>query len=109
MGDYSMTEKRKNERVKKWIKSEVHSDEHISFSSSVDLSKGGIFISTPEPLNNGSQVNLSIHIPGNGEVEVKGIVKWIRSDETDSDKAGMGIEFVNINSDFKKKLDELIK
>lgn len=104
-----MAEKRKNERVKKWVKSEVHSDEHITFSSSVDLSRGGIFISTPEPLSNGSEVSLSIHLPEHGEVEIKGIVKWIRSDETGSDKAGMGIEFVNINSELKKKLDDLIK
>jgi uncharacterized protein (TIGR02266 family) len=104
-----MSEKRKSERVKKWIKSEVHSDEHVSFSSSVDLSRGGIFISTPEPLNNGSEVNLSIHIPGHGELEVKGVVKWIRSEETSSNKAGMGIEFVGMSSDFKKKLDELMK
>ena len=104
-----MAEKRKNERVKKWVKSEVHSDEHITFSSSVDLSRGGIFISTPEPLINGSEVSLSIHLPEHGEIEIKGIVKWIRSDETGSDKAGMGIEFVNINSELKKKLDDLIK
>ena len=104
-----MADKRKSERVKKWVKSEVHSDEHVTFSSSVDLSRGGIFISTPEPLNNGSEVNLSIHLPGHGEVEVKGIVKWIRADESDSEKAGMGIEFVNLSTDLKKKLDEVIK
>ena len=42
-------------------------------------------------------------------MEIKGVVKWVRTDETDSEKAGMGIEFVNVNSDLKKKLDELVK
>jgi len=104
-----MSDKRKSERIKKGIKSEVYSDEHVSFSSTVDLSKGGIFISTPEPINNGSEVNMLIHIPEHGELEIKGIVKWVRSDETDNEKAGMGIEFINVNSDLKKKLDELVK
>ncbi len=104
-----MTDKRKNARIKKQVKSEVFSEEHVSFSSAVDLSKGGIFISTPEPLGNGSEVKMSIHIPGHGEMEVKGVVKWVRESETDSEKAGMGIEFIDLNSDLKKKLDDFIK
>jgi len=104
-----MSDKRKSERIKKGVKSEVISEEHVSFSSAVDLSKGGIFISTPEPLGNGSEVNMTIHIPGHGELEVKGIVKWVRSEETDTEKAGMGIEFTNVNSDLKKKLEDFIE
>lgn len=104
-----MSDKRKSERIKKGIKSEVFSQEHASFSSSVDLSKGGIFISTPEPLGNGSEVNMIIHMPGHGELEVKGVVRWVRTDETESTRAGMGIEFTNVNTDLKKKLDELVK
>ncbi|HNX22430.1 MAG TPA: PilZ domain-containing protein [Spirochaetota bacterium] len=104
-----MPDKRKSERIKKGVKSEVYADEHVSFSSAVDLSKGGIFISTPEPLSNGSEVNMSIHMPGHGEVEIKGVVKWVRSEESDTEKAGMGIEFINVNNDLKKKLDELVK
>jgi uncharacterized protein (TIGR02266 family) len=104
-----MPDKRKSERIRKGIKSEVFADEHVSFSSSVDLSKGGIFISTPDPLSNGSEVNMSIHMPGHGEIEIKGVVKWVRTDEIGSEKAGMGIEFVNISSDLKKKLDELVE
>jgi len=103
-----MSNNRKSERIKKEVKSEVIADEHVSFSSTVDLSKGGIFISTPEPLSKGSEVNMSIHIPGHGELEVKGVVKWVRADESDSEKAGMGIEFVNVSNDFKKKLEEVI-
>ncbi|NCU32098.1 MAG: PilZ domain-containing protein, partial [Candidatus Moranbacteria bacterium] len=53
------SDKRKEERVKKEIKSEVVSEELISRSSTVDLSRGGIFISTPEPLKSGSEVTLT--------------------------------------------------
>lgn len=104
-----MSDKRKSERIKKGIKSEVYSEEHASFSSTVDLSKGGIFISTPEPLGSGSEVSMSIHIPGHGEIDVKGIVKWVRADETETEKAGMGIEFIDVDSELKKKLDDYVK
>jgi len=103
-----MSDKRKTHRVKKTVKSEVRAEDSITLSSSVDLSKGGIFISTPEPLSNGSNVNLTIFIPGTGEVEVRGVVKWIRGDESQGGKAGMGIEFIDVNEDISKKLDELI-
>ena len=103
-----MNEHRKSPRINKKIKSEVVSEDHVSFSSSVDLSQGGIFISTPEPLGNGSNVKLTIVIPGNEELEVQGIVKWVRADESDKGRAGMGIEFVNISGEVSKKLENLI-
>ena len=106
---YEMTEHRKTHRINKKVKSEVRSDEAITLSSSVDLSRGGIFISTPEPLGNGSNVNLTIIIPGNGEIEVQGVVKWVRGDETESGKAGMGIEFINVDGDVSRKLEGLLE
>lgn len=104
-----MQDKRKSERIRKKIKSEVVSDEFAAFSSVVDLSKGGIFISTPEPPGKNSEVNMMIHMPGHGEIEIKGIVRWVRTDDTDSERAGMGIEFTDISGDLRKKLDDLVK
>jgi len=104
-----MSDKRKSERIKKQIKSEISSEEHITLSSSVDLSNGGVFISTPEPLENGSEVMMSIKLPHDEEVEVKGIVKWIRSDESEGGRAGMGIEFVDLDSSKEEILNKIIK
>lgn len=104
-----MTDKRKEERIKKSIKSEVRSGDALTFSSTVDMSKGGIFISTPEPLGSGSKIELSISIPGDGEVNIHGLVKWIREDEADGCRAGMGIEFQNMDNATKEKLEKLIK
>lgn len=104
-----MIENRKTRRVNTRIKSEVRTEESVTLSSSVDLSKGGIFISTPEPLSDGSNVNLTIIIPGDGEIDVQGVVKWVRDDETETGRAGMGIEFVNVNSDISRKLEGLVQ
>lgn len=104
-----MPDKRKEERIKKTIRSEVRSDEALTYSSTVDVSNGGIFISTPEPLKNGSKIELTITIPGDGEVNLNGLVKWIREDESGDMRAGMGIEFQDMDASTKQKLGKLIK
>jgi len=100
-----MDNKRSHPRIKKTIKSEVHFEEGMTFSNSVDLSKGGIFISTPEPLGEGSEINLSLHLPGKKTLDLKGKVRWVRQDEQDGERAGMGIEFEEIDEDVLKTLE----
>jgi uncharacterized protein (TIGR02266 family) len=92
-------EKRKHERVGKKIKSEVHSEYSMTYSTSIDLSSGGIFISTPEPLANGTEVMISFATPDDEAVEIKGVVKWISEKEG---KNGMGIEFIKLSESVKK-------
>ncbi len=99
-----MDDKRKHKRLKKKMKSEVHSKEGMTFSDSVDISKGGIFISTPEPIGSGSEINLSIQMPGGKVVDIKGIVKWVRNDDKEGERAGMGIEFTDVDPD----IDEVV-
>ncbi len=103
-----MSEKRKSERIKTTVKSEVVAEEHVSFSPSVDMSKGGIFISTPEPLENGSEVNMSIKLGSDEEIEVKGIVKWRRHEESENGKAGMGIEFIDLKAEQEEKISKIM-
>ena len=101
-----MDEKRKHKRIKKGIRSEVHSTEGVTFSVSTDLSHGGIFISTPEPVRDGSQVDLCVYIPGQEPVEMKGVIRWTRQEEQGGQKTGMGIEFLNPS---KKELETIKK
>ena len=98
-----MKNNRAEVRVKTKVKSEVHSDEAMTFSTTSDLSNGGVFIHTLEPLKEGSDVELSIKIPGKVSLDVKGVVRWIK-EESDS-QSGMGIEFVDLN-DEKKEIIE---
>ena len=106
-----MDEKRKYKRIPTTIKSEVHFDDGMTFSKSMDLSKGGLFISTPEPLNVGSEVSLSLQIPGEDPVDIKGVVKWVRESvdmaNSESEKIGMGIEFSTLSEPELKRLRKL--
>jgi len=91
-----MEERRKHDRIKKSLDSEVHTDEGMTSSTSQDLSQGGVYISTPDPIKEGSIVELSFGLQGEEPVKLKGIVRWIRSEEDEEKRAGMGIEFIDV-------------
>ncbi len=99
-----MEEKRKHLRVKKRLKSEVHSDQGVTLSATFDMSHGGLFVTTPEPIGEGSEVELALYIPGQEPVSLKGIIRWKREDESEQSKAGMGIEFVGASDETIKSL-----
>ena len=99
-----MEEKRKSQRVEKSIKCEVHSD-GMTFSSTIDISEGGMFISTPEPLIEDAEVDLILHIPDEDMMDVQGRVRWIRDEDDETLRAGMGIEFLGLTD----KQKEIIK
>ncbi len=103
-----MDEKRKFERTKVNTKSEVHSDEGMTFSKSTDMSNGGLFIATPEPLAEGSEVSLSLQIPGEESVDIKGVVRWVRESGDEDSKSGMGIEFVDISENDLENLKKIV-
>jgi uncharacterized protein (TIGR02266 family) len=104
-----MNEKRKHPRISKKVKSEVRSTEGMTFSSSRDLSYGGIFISTPEPVNIGSEIQLSIIGPDEENIEIKGIVRWLTEGEGKEKQSGMGIEFTDINLNQKTKITKIVE
>lgn len=91
-----MDEKRKHIRVKKKLKSEVHSSDGITYSTIMDLSMGGLYISTPEPVAKGQTVELFLYVPGEEPINIQGVIRWNKPEETAEHRAGMGIEFTSI-------------
>ncbi len=98
-----MNEKRKNERVLKSIKCEVTSDS-FTFSSTVDVSPGGLFIATPEPPAEKTKVSLLMYLENGSHAEVEAVVKWTRDEEPDGTKAGMGVEFIDAPDDVMEEV-----
>lgn len=102
-----MEEKRTQKRIEKKLKAEVHTPDGMTYSSSVDISTGGIFISTPEPLQQNEEVMLAVKVSENVTVDIKGVIKWNR-DETEDMKAGMGIQFKDLGAGDKEKILALL-
>ncbi len=104
-----MQEKRKHPRIKKKLKFEVFSEEGLIFSTTSDLSGGGIFITTPDPVKVGSEIRLALKLPGEEDIEIKGIVRWLNEGNLKIKETGMGIEFIGLTDEQKsiiKKITE---
>ncbi len=103
-----MAENRRHKRMPKKIKSEVHIEDVMTFSSSQNLSHGGIFISTPEPVKAGTVIDLMLYIPDSEPIKIKGIVRWTRDEDKPEEKSGMGIEFINASESELKDIKKII-
>ena len=78
-------------------------------SYSINLSKGGIFLESPEPLPVGEHVSLRFDVPGVGPLEVEGVVAWVRSGSQDGLPDGMGIQFDALDQRYGEVIDELVR
>jgi uncharacterized protein (TIGR02266 family) len=61
----------------------------------VNVSRGGVFVRTPEPLAPGRRVLLELALPDGTPLEATGRVAWVRRVLAPRDEiAGIGIEFL---------------
>ena len=69
-----------------------------------DISEGGIFVSTHEPLSPGSEVSIRLLLSGTGtSVEVEGRVGY------NVPELGMGIEFTSMGREAQKNIHEFVQ
>jgi len=78
-------------------------------SYSINLSKGGIFIETSQPLEPGEHVTVRFDVPGAGELEVAGVVAWVRQDSADGLPDGMGVQFEELDQRYGAVIDEMVR
>jgi type IV pilus assembly protein PilZ len=78
-------------------------------SYSINLSKGGIFLETSQPLNVGEHVSLRFEVPGVGPLEVSGAVAWVRAGSQDGLPDGMGIQFDQLDAQYGEIIDEMVR
>ncbi|MFH1625632.1 MAG: TIGR02266 family protein [Pseudomonadota bacterium] len=74
-----------------------------------NLSQGGLFIRTDNPLNEGDQFLLKLQLPGLSDaVKIKCEVAWTRR-KSDHQPAGMGVRFVDMTKKNFQILDRYLK
>ncbi len=77
-----------------------------------NVSRGGAFVMTREPLTPGRRVLVEIGLPGGEPVETIGRVAWtkrVMAPRKRDELAGIGIEFLGGASDQLKMLEEFIR
>ncbi len=101
-------ERRKNSRIPISLEVSFDSGEQVLSSYLFDIGEGGIFIGTPQPLEEGSPIRLCFHLPGlSNSLVIMGTVIW-RQGTGDSSKPGMGIRFDDITDNDKECLDAFL-
>jgi uncharacterized protein (TIGR02266 family) len=78
-------------------------------SYSINLSKGGIFLETSQPLPIGEHVSLKFDVPGVGPLEVDGTVAWVRTGTHDGLPDGMGVQFDRLDQQYGNIIDEMVR
>jgi uncharacterized protein (TIGR02266 family) len=102
-------ERRKDERVDAVVRVEFQ-EEYWGFTK--DLSRGGAFILTPNPAELGDHFVLKLHIADGGEpIEVTCKVIWTNKygKETWDMRRGMGVKFLNLQHEVKKRIETYIE
>jgi Tfp pilus assembly protein PilZ len=77
-----------------------------------DLTLGGVFIRTPNPMELGEQIVLKLHMSDGGEpIEVACKVIWTNKygQESKHLRRGMGVKFLNLTEDVKNRVEEYLK
>jgi uncharacterized protein (TIGR02266 family) len=99
---------RQDERVETIFRVEF---ENADLAFTKNLSKGGAFIQTIDPLELGDIFLLKLHLADGGEpIEVESKVIWANKYTVSKDlRKGMGVKFLNLQPENQKRIEEYVK
>lgn len=86
---------------------------YTSEEVSANISRGGAFVATPEPIDPGRRVLIEIEIPNGPNIQTIGRVVWKRLDPSKTEanparRSGIGIQFMGGRPDLLNELDRFI-
>lgn len=82
---------------------------HLLVSYCTNLSKGGLFLPTPEPLAKGELLTLSLRVPGRERpLAIQARVRWTRGEDSDRGPAGMGVSFNDVDGVLGDTIDAIV-
>ena len=87
------------------------SEQRVPLYVSGNVSVGGIFLITQDPLEPGTDMKISFTLPGDDrEIHAEGRVVWKRRQREASDRQpGMGVQFMKILPKHQEKLSAYIE
>lgn len=104
-------ERRLSDRLPVQLRVDYQSAQSFISEYTMNISKGGMFISTRNPLAVGTEIELKFHIPGR-EVPftIEGEVAWVTPYDRKSNLIpGMGIRFKKISEEDRRAFESFIE
>ncbi len=101
---------REEQRIKKTLSLSYKDRDSFVNAYTANISKGGLFIKTSNPLVEGESFILKLKLPGIEDAfKINCIVAWVNKDESRKDlPVGMGLKFVDMGKNDKLILDRYI-
>ncbi|MEM7158272.1 MAG: TIGR02266 family protein [Myxococcota bacterium] len=107
--DSNPSSRRKDPRVSQVLPLEYRNAGHLLVSYCTNLSRGGVFLPTPDPLPPGEALTLSLRVPGHDKpVQLHARVRWVRSTDSERGPAGMGLSFKNVDAVLGDTIDSIV-
>lgn len=101
--------RRRDERAGVVVQLEYRSASHLLVSYCTNLSRGGLFVPSPDPLPPGTRLSLSLTVPGDSApIELQSEVRWVRQFDALEGPAGMGLAFEDIDEILGDRVDAIV-
>lgn len=101
--------RRKDPRAGCVVEVQYRSTGHLLMSYCTNLSRGGLFVCTADPLAVGERVTLSLRIHDQPDaLEIDGVVRWIRETDDDGGPRGMGLSFEDVDGVIGGYIDQMV-
>jgi uncharacterized protein (TIGR02266 family) len=102
--------RRKALRVPTHLKVRCSNASSDQLSVANEISEGGLFLATENPLAPGTPLHLDLEGLDEGSpLEVEGVVIWVRDQGGDDSPAGMGIRFTNLDEVQRQAVEYLVE
>jgi uncharacterized protein (TIGR02266 family) len=102
-------ERRGGRRAGCVLQLQYRSASHLLVSYCTNLSRGGLFVPSQQPLAPGTRLVVTLDVPGVPEpAEIEAEVRWVRGFDSLEGPAGMGLQFDGIDGLLGKRIDDLV-
>lgn len=82
---------------------------HLLVSYCTNLSRGGLFVPSQEPLPAGTRITLALGVPGQEEpADLQAEVRWVRRYDAPEGPAGMGLAFEDVDDVLGSRIDGIV-
>jgi uncharacterized protein (TIGR02266 family) len=109
LGDMTDDDRRRGGRAGVTVRIDYATVDEMFSEFTRDINAGGLFIETEKPHQAGTEVTMQFHLPGSQEI-LRTIGRVVRVSGGDvGTPAGMGIEFDELTSDDRAKIDLIVR
>ncbi len=98
-------------RVRMAVDVTMHTESHFYAGLSQNISEGGLFIATYEHLALGTPLELTVSLPSQPPITIKGEVRWVReaTEFTADFSPGVGVAFSDLPEDEKTLIESFLR